>query len=169
MKGFTLIELLLVIAIVGVLAAVGIQSFSGSQAKTRDSRRKADLKAIQQALEEYYNDHGRYPNSSGNGGFPLSTAGGFWIDDGLSTPRYDLDSTYIKSMPVDPKNTGSPMTSGVYGYMYRNWGPLVCGTYILATRLENSNDPQAGNQISSGAPCNQTYGPFSGVYLLTSP
>jgi prepilin-type N-terminal cleavage/methylation domain-containing protein len=52
--GFTLLELLIVIAIIGILVSAGVASYSQAQKKSRDSRRKSDLKAIQSAFEQFY-------------------------------------------------------------------------------------------------------------------
>lgn len=52
--GFTLIELLVVVAIIGVLAMIGLTSFASAQARARDARRREDMQAISKALEEYY-------------------------------------------------------------------------------------------------------------------
>ncbi len=60
-KGFTLIELLVVIAIVGILATIAIVSLQEIRANARDSKRVADIKQIQTALELYYLDQGEYP------------------------------------------------------------------------------------------------------------
>ncbi len=62
-KGFTLIELLVVIAIIGILASIVMVSLATSKAKGRDARRISDIKNIQLALEEYYNDNLKYPTS----------------------------------------------------------------------------------------------------------
>lgn len=60
-RGFTLIELLVVIAIIGILVAVVTSSFITAQKQTRDSRRKADLEQVRQALETYRSENSFYP------------------------------------------------------------------------------------------------------------
>lgn len=53
-KAFTLLELLIVISIISILAVLGLTSFVGAQKKARDARRKADLKSVQECMEQYY-------------------------------------------------------------------------------------------------------------------
>lgn len=53
-KGYTLLELLVVIAIISIIATVGLVSFNGTQRKARDTKRRADLRTISNALEQYY-------------------------------------------------------------------------------------------------------------------
>jgi type II secretion system protein G len=61
--GFTIVELLIVIVVIGVLATLVINSFSGAQVKARDADRINDVAAIKKALERYYSENGTYPNS----------------------------------------------------------------------------------------------------------
>ena len=63
-KGFTLIELLIVVAIIGLLATLAIISLTSAQAKARDTKRIADVKSMQNALEMYFNDNAAYPTST---------------------------------------------------------------------------------------------------------
>ena len=56
-SGFTLIELLVVMAILGILTTIVASSFSSSQEKAHDARRKSDLEGLAKALEVYYNDN----------------------------------------------------------------------------------------------------------------
>ena len=50
-KGFTLIELMIVVAIIGILAAIAIPNFSKFQARAKQSEAKANLKAIYTAKQ----------------------------------------------------------------------------------------------------------------------
>lgn len=61
-KGFTLLELLVVIGIIGILVALATVSYSSTQKQGRDTRRKQDVIAIQNALEQYYSANAyKYP------------------------------------------------------------------------------------------------------------
>ncbi|MFA6485850.1 MAG: prepilin-type N-terminal cleavage/methylation domain-containing protein [Candidatus Magasanikbacteria bacterium] len=64
-KGFTLIELLVVIAIIGLLSTLAVVALGQARLKARDSKRLADLKQVQTALELYYTDNNAYPTGSG--------------------------------------------------------------------------------------------------------
>lgn len=60
-KGFTLIELLVVIAIIGLLSTLAVVALNSARQKSRDSKRVADMKQIQTALELYFADNNGYP------------------------------------------------------------------------------------------------------------
>ena len=60
-KGFTLIELLIVVAIIGILAAIAIPQFSSYRMKAYNSAALSDLKNTKTALESFYADNQIYP------------------------------------------------------------------------------------------------------------
>lgn len=112
--GFTLIELIVVMAILGLLATIGLGSFRSAQIKGRDTQRKNDLGQLQRGLEAYYNDKGRYPNA------PLPS--GEWRDTTVTG-----GALYMKSVPTDPSG---------YSYLYESNGTA----YKIFAYLENQKD-----------------------------
>jgi type II secretion system protein G len=60
-KGFTLIELLIVVAIIGILAAIAIPQFSSYRQKAFNSSAQSDVKNAKTSLESFYADAQVYP------------------------------------------------------------------------------------------------------------
>lgn len=63
-KGFTLIELLIVVAIIGILAAIAIPQFASYRQKAFDSAAQSDLKTMRTELEGYFTDNFEYPTAN---------------------------------------------------------------------------------------------------------
>jgi type IV pilus assembly protein PilA len=59
-KGFTLIELMIVVAIIGILAAIAIPNFLKFQAKSKQSEAKSNLGAIFTGQVSYYGENNSY-------------------------------------------------------------------------------------------------------------
>ena len=60
MAGFTLIELLIVVAIIGILAGVGIPMYNGYINSTKESTAQSNLRAIAMMEADYFSDNGSY-------------------------------------------------------------------------------------------------------------
>ena len=129
-RGFTLIELLVVIAIIGILSSVVLASLNSARQKSRDSRRVADVKQIQNALELFYDASSTYPAA-------------------LSS----LAPTYISVIPTDPQ------TAAAYAYgsltsasaACTPTSSVKCPSYVLMATLEDSNNPALSNDIDTDA------------------
>ncbi len=96
-KGFTLIELLIAVAIMALLLAIVLPSFSNSRKKSRDLIRKGDLKSLEQASELYYAEHNyTFPSN-------LSDLSSYFTDGVL--PKDPLTKAdYLYSMTPNPKS-----------------------------------------------------------------
>ncbi len=77
-KGFTLIELMIVIAIIGILAAIAIPQFQAYRVRSYNSSANADLRNAATAQEAYYVDNDRYTSDEANlvGTYGLYTSKG---------------------------------------------------------------------------------------------
>jgi prepilin-type N-terminal cleavage/methylation domain-containing protein len=62
-KGFTLVEVLMVVAIIGLLAAIAIPQFITYRATAIDSQMKSDLKNAAVAMDSYFAEYQSYPTT----------------------------------------------------------------------------------------------------------
>jgi type II secretion system protein G len=135
-QGFTLMELLIVIAILGILVAVGVVSFATSQKRSRDISRKNDLRQLSIALETYYNDFDHYPLSDIEGNMLACGVDAMeqceWGDTWKNTTT-NPETIYMLKLPADPGGGNFYYISDATGTYFR-----------LYARIENDQDEGLG-------------------------
>ena len=142
-SGFTIVELLIVIVVIGILAALVITTYSGIQAKARNSKRQTDVQSVQTQIEAYFAQNGHYPSYA-----DLSSSS--WV----TTNMKSMDQSAMH----DPSASGTAITlsqtagSKVYQYAPLNSGgtscesdDTTCATYTLTATLEGGGTYQKTN------------------------
>ncbi|MFI5360562.1 MAG: type II secretion system protein [Elusimicrobiota bacterium] len=111
-SGFTLIELMIVVAIIGILAAIAIPKFASLIRQSGEGASKGNLGAIRSSLSIYYGDmDGSYPSSLSG----LTIAGKYLsVVPVAKTPSYHPDN----SVDVDQSLTVAATETG--GWVYDN-------------------------------------------------
>lgn len=99
--GFTLIELLIVVAIIGILAAIAVPNFLNAQMRAKIANAVSDMRAMDTALEMYRMDNNHYPLWRDSSGTNLNPVNRRLI--ALTTPI-----SYMSSVPQDPFVYGPP-------------------------------------------------------------
>ncbi len=94
---FTLIELLIVVAIIGILAAIAVPNFLNAQIRSKIAEAESEMRSLDTAIESYRLDRGMYPTWKNADGSNRN-------DPGFSERLRPLTSpiAYMNSIPIDP-------------------------------------------------------------------
>jgi type IV pilus assembly protein PilA len=124
-SGFTLVEVMIVVAILGILAAIVMPQVQGYTQKAKEAAAKDNLRILREAIERYAAEHNDVPP-----GYPN--------DDPTQTPtamRFSIqmakNQDYLSEMPKNPFNGSifvacytddrslSEVATGFFGYLYK--------------------------------------------------
>ncbi|HGG9808231.1 TPA: pilin [Neisseria meningitidis] len=137
-KGFTLIELMIVIAIVGILAAVALPAYQDYTARAQVSEAILLAEGQKSAVTEYYLNHGEWPANNSSAGVATSA---------------DIKGKYVKSVEVKNGVVTAQMASSnvnneIKGKKLSLWAKRQAGSVKWfcgqpVTRAANADDVAA--------------------------
>lgn len=168
--GFTLIELLIVVAIIGILAAIAIPNFLEAQTRAKIAKTNGELHTLNTALEAYYVDNNDYPidGHAGGDGSP------FWyIPNAITTPIAYISSNELidpfrdavdahNSRLLDFPDGALYMDADYRRYRYRNFKYTYCGSFPLCDWV-SPHEMVFGKWALNGSGPDQIFGPTYSV------
>ncbi|MFB3786449.1 MAG: type IV pilin protein [bacterium] len=147
LQGFTLIELLIVVAIIGILAAIAVPNFLNAQVRAKVARAESEIRSLKNALESFFIDNNQYPPMNSDrtlvnrqyrgidGEKATINIAHIMIGTSRNARRLYLTTpvAYITSVPFDPfRGSGTE-----FGYGYGSDGQSY---YIMTSFGPDSTD-----------------------------
>lgn len=96
-KGMTLIEIMVVITIIGLVATMFTMNVMSRMAKAKIKTTKTQIKAVEQVLEQYYLDEGKYPSTEE--GLASLGEGDYFKGNKIPKDAWSQDYTYMSPGP----------------------------------------------------------------------
>ena len=126
-EGFTLIELLVVISLIMILSSVAMSAYHNSVIAAREAALKSNLFHMRDAINQYYADKGKYPDSLqtlvGEGYLrsvpvdPFTNSADTW----QTTQADPTPGSTTAAAGIDDVKSGSDGTSVIDGTRYADW------------------------------------------------
>jgi type IV pilus assembly protein PilA len=144
-RGFTLIELMIVVAIIGILAAIAIPNFIKFQAKSKQTEAKANLKAIFTAQRSQFQEHDKYLSNVGELGFAPERGNRYWYQ--LDVAGTNQNRAAVTALIAPLTDTGVAVDLFKYGATLNPTPAMSALTPVWAT---NEGTPPAATPGVAG-------------------
>jgi general secretion pathway protein G len=123
-RGFTLIELLIVVAVVGIIAAIAVPNLLNALDRAKQKRTMADLNSVAAAVESYSVDNTIYPTAAD-----------------MAALRASIEPVFMKDAPsIDGWGNTFIVTSASVGYTIGSGGRDGGGLNFIGGPTTNLND-----------------------------
>lgn len=143
-KAFTLIEVLVVVGIIGILASMGVTSYTRALRNGRDARRKSDMRDVAAALEQYWAEHdGQLPKQGAGQNAKAA------FDSVVSKLRSGTTGGYLK---VDVKPIGDGDQYPYYYWAFDSQGKHSM-TYVLCAKVELETNANSSSNCQGVENC----------------
>lgn len=166
LKGFTLIELMIVVAIIGILAAIAIPNFIKFQARSKQSEAKSNLKSLFTAEKSYKQEKDVYTICIAKMGFAPERGNRYYYDVNNADGNLPAEGCTTAQLRADEAGSNTATTDGAvavdifkYGVTFPNSPGLPAYTPVAPA---GSGIIVAVDLVGTSTPTTQTNGSFGG-------
>ena len=152
-KGFTLVELMIVVAIIGILAAIAIPNFIKFQARSKQAEPKANLKALFVAQRSYFSERDSFSSAMSDIGFLPERGNRYMIASGGAS----LSSRAAAAENVVPTDCGFTVDS------YKGYTTIATAATANLTAVANATSAGTCAIANVGCVATGNTGAFEGV------